>query len=214
MKQPKNAERLARLLPNERENEMKKEGLKGKDLINVGIFSAIYFVIVFAVAMLGYIPIFMPLLTVIVPILCGIPFMLFVTRVKKFGMVWIMSIIMGIMMLLTGMGYYSLIVAAVTGLIAELILKSGSYKSSGKAIVAYGVFSIWAWGNFLPLFFNPEGYWSTRQSFGQEYIDSLNALMPGWMCPVLFAACFVCGIIGGFIGKALLKKHFVKAGIV
>ena len=61
--------------------------MKGKDLINIGIFSAIYFVIMFAVAMLGMIPIFLPLLSVIVPILGGIPFMLFLTRVKKFGMI-------------------------------------------------------------------------------------------------------------------------------
>ena len=77
--------------------------MKGKDLIHIGIFSAIYFVIVFIVAMLGFIPIFLPLLAVIVPILGGIPFMLFLTRVKKFGMIWIMSVIMGLMMLLTGL---------------------------------------------------------------------------------------------------------------
>lgn len=35
---------------------MKK--LQGKDLINVGIFTAIYFVVFMAVAMLGFIPIF------------------------------------------------------------------------------------------------------------------------------------------------------------
>ena len=75
---------------------MKTEKLKGKDLINVGIFSAIYFVIIMAIAMLGYIPIMMPLLCVIGPVLCGIPFMLFMTKVKKFGMILIMSIIMGL----------------------------------------------------------------------------------------------------------------------
>ena len=48
---------------------MKTEKLKGKDLINVGIFSAIYFVIIMAIAMLGYIPIMMPLLCVIGPVL-------------------------------------------------------------------------------------------------------------------------------------------------
>lgn len=36
--------------------------MKGKDLINIGIFLAIYFVIVFIIAMLGMIPIFLPLL--------------------------------------------------------------------------------------------------------------------------------------------------------
>ena len=40
---------------------MKKDGkLKGKDLINIGIYAAIYCVIMTAVAMLGFIPIMMP----------------------------------------------------------------------------------------------------------------------------------------------------------
>ena len=34
--------------------------LLGKDLINVGIFTAIYFVVMMAIAMLGFIPIFLP----------------------------------------------------------------------------------------------------------------------------------------------------------
>lgn len=190
------------------------EKLKGKDLINIGIFTAIYFVIVFAVAMLGYIPILMPLLCVIVPIIGGVPFMLFLTKVKKFGMILIMSVIMGILMLLTGMGYYSLIVGAVSGLAAELIYKSGRYRSAGKAVLTTGVFNIWIWGNYIPLFTNIEGYFSTRQSFGQEYIDALTSLMPMWMFPTLLICCFVCGLIGGLLGRALLKKHFIRAGIV
>lgn len=41
---------------------MEKNKLQAKDLINVGIFTAIYFVLFFAGMMLGYIPIFIPLL--------------------------------------------------------------------------------------------------------------------------------------------------------
>lgn len=188
--------------------------LQGKDLMNVGIYSAIYFVIVFAVAMLGYIPILMPMLCVFVPLIAGVPFMLFLTKVQKFGMIWIMSIIMGILMLLTGMAQYALIVGAFTGLIAELIYKSGAYKSQSRAILTCGVFSMWVWGNFIPLFFDRETYWSTRQSFGEEYINTLNSIMPMWLCPVLLIASFVFGIAGGLFGKVLLKKHFKKAGIV
>lgn len=192
---------------------MKNEKLKGKDLINVGIYTAIYIVIVFALSMLGYIPIFMPLLCVIGPIIGGIPFMLFLTKVKKFGMVLIMSIIMGILMLLTGMGYYALIIGTVSGLIAELIYRSGHYKSVSKAVLTSGIFSVWMWGNYIPLFTNIEGYFSTRQDFGQQYIDALTALMPAWMCPALLIAAFASGIIGGLLGKVILKKHFIKAGI-
>ncbi|MBQ5316762.1 MAG: MptD family putative ECF transporter S component [Oscillospiraceae bacterium] len=187
--------------------------MKGKDLINIGIFSAIYFIILFAVAMLGFIPIFLPLLTVFVPIIGGIPFMLFLTRVKKFGMIWIMSVIMGILMLLTGMSWPPLVVSAVSGLIAELVYKSGNYRSASKAVLTNGVFSLWVAANYLPLFFAAEKYWSSRQNFGQDYIDTVTKLMPVWMCPVLFVVSFVCGIIGGFLGRALMKKHFEKACI-
>ncbi len=192
---------------------MKNEKLKGKDLINVGIYTAIYAVITIALSMLGYIPIFMPLICVIGPIIGGIPFMLFLTKVKKFGMIFIMTMLMGVLMLLTGMGYYSLLVGIVSGLAAELVYKSGGYKSASKAVLTSGIFSIWMWGNFIPLFTNIEGYFSTRQDFGQEYISTLTSLMPTWMCPTLLVASFVSGIIGGLVGKAVLKKHFVKAGI-
>ena len=59
-----------------------------------------------------------------------------------------------------------------------------------------------------------EGYFSTRQSFGAEYINTLGNIMQPWTAPVLIVAAFVCGMLGALLGKALLKKHFVKAGIV
>lgn len=43
--------------------------LNGKDLINIGIFLAIDFVILFAVAMLGFIPIMIPMLAIICPLI-------------------------------------------------------------------------------------------------------------------------------------------------
>ncbi len=194
-------------------NQKNTQKLQGKDLMTIGIYSAIYFIIVFAVAMLGFIPIMMPMLCIFVPLLAGIPFMLFLTKVKKFGMIWIMSIIMGILMLLTGMAQYALIIGFFTGLIADLIYKSGNYQSASKAVLTCGVFSIWVFGNFIPIFFDKEAYWSTRQSFGEEYITTLNQITPAWLSPILLVATFVCGIIGGLIGRAVLKKHFEKAGI-
>ena len=187
--------------------------LKGRDLINVGIYGAIYFVILFAVAMLGMIPIFLPLLSVLVPILGGIPFMLFLTKVKKPGMIFIFAMIMGILMLLTGMGPWPLLTCAIAGLLSELCFKSGTYKSAKKAVLSYGLFSMWIFGNYLPLFTDYEGYFAQRADYGQAYIDAVQKLMPLWMAPVLLLACFVCGLLGGLLGRALLKKHFEKAGL-
>lgn len=193
---------------------MNNSKLKGKDLINIGIYAAIYCVIMTAVAMLGFIPIMMPMLCVLMPLIGGIPTMLFMTKVNKFGMITIYSIIVGLFLWITGMGYWPFFFGIVFGIIADFIAKSGDYKSSKKTVISYAVFCIVIFGNFVPLLINAEEYFKTRQSFGQEYINSLTNIMGnGWLTPVLAIASFVFGIVGGLIGKALLKKHFVKAGI-
>ena len=141
--------------------------------------------------------------------------MLFLTKVEKFGMIWIMSILMGILMLISGMGYFALLMSVFTGIISELIYKSGNYKNVKCAVITNAVFSLWMWANLLLLFTNRESFFASRAiTVGQEYVDRLNALTPGWLCPVLLLVCFVCGILGGLLGKSMLTKHFKKAGIV
>ncbi|MFZ2818789.1 MAG: MptD family putative ECF transporter S component, partial [Blautia wexlerae] len=67
-------------------SQKKSSRLEGKDLITIGIYTVIYVVIVMLVAMLGFIPIFIPLMAVLCPLIGGIPYMLYVTKAKKFGM--------------------------------------------------------------------------------------------------------------------------------
>ena len=125
--------------------------LKGKDLINIGIYAAIYCVLMTCISMLGYIPIMMPMLTVIVPIILGVPMMLFYTKVKKFGMITIMATIVGIYLCVTGMGFWPILFGVVFGFLADLIAKSGSYASGKKSIFSYGTFCVLLFGNYLPL---------------------------------------------------------------
>lgn len=189
--------------------------LTGKDLINIGIYTVIYFVIMMLVGWLGYMPVFIPLLAVLVPLIGGIPFMLFVTKVKKFGMVLIMGILIGIIMLLTGMGYWSISTGAIAGLLAEFILKSGKYQSKGKSVLACGVFSMWVFGNFIPFYVGRETYLvELTERFGSEYAAAIGSYMPGWMRPVLLIASFIFGLLGGLLGKVICKRHFERAGIV
>lgn len=191
-----------------------KEKIQPKDLITIGIFTAIMFVVCMGVAMLGYIPIFIPLLSVLVPLVGGIPFMLFLTKVKKFGMVLIMSVLIGLITGLMGMGVWVIITGPGFGILAELIFKSGHYKSAGKSILGYGVFSMWVIGNYIPIVVTRDNYFSMLVSgYGQEYAETLMGYIPDWSLIPLLAASFVAGILGGFLGKSLLKKHFVRAGI-
>lgn len=137
--------------------------------------------------------------------------MLFLTKVKKFGMITLMAVLSGLLMGLTGMGFWGILTGIVSSLLADLILKSGEYKSASKGLLGYAVFSLWMIGTYIPMYFMVE---ESRASFGDEYADQVMAVMPMWSIVLVIASIFVFAILGGLIGKKLLKKHFVKAGIV
>lgn len=187
--------------------------LNGKDLINIGIYGALTCIVMTVVSMIGFVPVLLPLIGIIAPLFCGIPLMLFMTKVKKFGMVTIMGILMGGFLGITGMGIWPLIFGIICGIIADFIIKSGNYKDTKKIIIGNGVLNVLMFGCMVPLYINIEEYFSTRQGFGQEYIDAVVTVIQPWTFPVLLVAGFLAGIVGAMIGRKLLKKHFEKAGI-
>ena len=143
-----------------------QERINGKDLINIGIYAAIFCVVMTVVSFIGFIPVLMPLLAVLCPLIGGIPMMLFYTKEKKFGMITIMSIIIGIYLMITGMGTWPAIFGVIFGILADLIAKSGGYTSAKKSILSYATMCITVFGCFLPLYLNITEYFSTRQSYG------------------------------------------------
>lgn len=195
--------------------EAKSNKLQAKDLINVGIFTTIYFVLFFAGMMLGYIPIFIPLLGLVCPILCGIPFMLYLTKVKKFGMVSLTGIVLGLLNLIMGSGVLVFIAGVAFGVLSDLVLRTGGYQSWKCTFIGNGIFSLWIMGYVSRMFLTRDAFFSSLvSSYGQEYVDTLMSYTPGWMFPVLFIVTLIGGILGALLGKAVLKKHFEKAGIV
>jgi energy-coupling factor transport system substrate-specific component len=193
---------------------MNKKRIQAKDLVNVGIYAAIYLVITCILSFTSLIPILHPLLAIICPIVGGIPFMLFLTKTKKFGMITLMGIIMGVVMLLTGMGYFCLFTGPAAGCLADIVSSTGNYKSVKKSILSCGIFSLWYLGNYLASFIIRESHYQhVLKSFGKEYADTYMSFYPNWMLLVLLIMCFTGGILGGLAGKGLLKKHFERAGI-
>lgn len=190
--------------------------LQAKDLINVGLFTVLYFVLGCCVAIpIGFVPIFLPILGALWTLITGIPFMLFTTRVKKFGMVTLMAILSGVLMGFTGMGYWGVPVGVVSGLAGDFIMKSGNYKSAAKNLLGYAVFSLWMIGTYIPMYFMVEqSYQSFVDGFGEEYANRVMSVMPTWSLILVVAGIFVCALLGGLLGKTVLKKHFAKAGIV
>ena len=190
--------------------------LQAKDLINLGLFTVLYFVLGCCVAIpIGFVPVFLPILGALWSLITGIPFMLFLTRVKKFGMVTLMGILSGLLMGLTGMGFWGVPMGVIFGLLGDMILKSGGYKSAKMSLFGYAVFSLWMVGTYIPMYFTVEASWrSFADSFGEEYADRVMAVMPMWSSLLVVAGIFLFAILGGMLGRRLLRKHFAKAGIV
>lgn len=194
---------------------MNRQSLETRDFINVGIFTATYFVVFFVCGMLGYIPIFMLLLPLVCPLASGIPFMLYLTKVKKFGMVTMTGTICGVLMLVTGMSWQPVISGIVCGLVADLVLKSGDYKSASKMVLSYTLFSTWLMGMMYPLYFARDSYFKDMvPTYGQDYVDALMSYTPPWSFYGLIVLCLVGGFLGAMLGKSVLKRHFLRAGIV
>ena len=189
--------------------------MQAKDLINIGLFTVLYFVLGCCMAIpIGFVPIFLPVLGSLWTLITGIPFMLFAVRVKKFGMVTIMAVLSGLLMGLTGMGFWGILTGTVFGLWGDMIMKSGNYASSRKTVLGYGMFSLWMVGTYIPMYFMAEQAKADfAQSFGLEYAEKVMSVMPMWSIVLVVAGIFAFAIIGGLIGKAVLKKHFAKAGI-
>lgn len=120
---------------------MNTSKLQAKDFITIGIFTAIWFVVEFACGMLGYIhPYIVASYVILLPLVGAVPMMLFYTKVDKFGMISIMSVLIAIIMFVTGMGYLGAPLIIIAGLVSDLVAKSGGYKSFKKTVLSYGVF--------------------------------------------------------------------------
>lgn len=192
------------------------EKLGVKDFINVGLFSVIYFVMFTISGMLGYIPVCVVILPLIAGVLGGIPFVLFIIKEQKFGAVTLMGLITGFLTFLVGQTWMSVLFGLIFGLLGDLIMKSGNYKNWVRNVLGYSVFTLWTVGTMLPMWIMRETYFAAYQESGATdvYIETVRKLTPDYMILVVILAALLGGFLGASLGKAVLKRHFEKAGIV
>ncbi|GIM88101.1 MptD family putative ECF transporter S component [Salinispora arenicola] len=187
-----------------------------RDLVNVAIFAVIYFVIVFVVAMLGLIsPLVMLLTLPLSAVAAGIPYMLFLTRVRSAGMVTLFGVVVALLYLMMGHPWQSTVVTIVLSVFAELVLRAGRYRSKWATIWTYVVFSGWFAGPWIPFFLDPVAYLrsSASQAMGEAYVKDFAQVVTTPAVTVMVAVTLVCGFLGALLGTALLRKHFQKAGL-
>ncbi|MBO0839600.1 MAG: MptD family putative ECF transporter S component [Sciscionella sp.] len=187
-----------------------------KDLINIGIFGALYLVIMGLFNALEFISPLVTLVSVLIGIVAaGVPFMLFLTRVRHAGMITVFAVIVNGFMLLIGSPPIGFAVGMVTAVGAEALLWLGRYRSRTLSVLAYAVFSGWNVGLFLPLFYARADFLSSpyMRSMGTAYTSALSTLLSPLVLLAFDLLTVVFGLIGGALGIRLLDKHFRKAGL-
>lgn len=192
--------------------------LKGRDLITVGIFSAIYFVINFAfMLMSGFHPMIWILMPALIALFTGIPFMLMCAKVQKLGAVILMGLITGLVYFVTGQFTVVILVTFVVGCglgeIARAVTKYNSFKGN---TISFALFSLGMVGSPLPIWIMRDSFLAqiTEQGMPADYVATLEAVSSPVMLIVMVAAPVVTAVIGAVIAKGMFKKHFTKAGIV
>jgi len=194
---------------------METKRLTGKDLINVGIYTALNIVVQFLVGMLNAIPVMYPPILFLIPIVDGIPMMLYYSKIEKFGMLSITGIICSAFYYISGYTWVCVAFLAPAAIIADIILKFKGYKKFSSMLISYMVFSVGILGGPANLWLAGESYWAKiEESMGKQYVDQLAYYMPSWMLYVGIGLTLLGGLIGAFLGRKLLNKHFKKAGIV
>ena len=195
-----------------------KKGMTGKDIITVGIFSAIYFVINFAFMLLsGLHPLLWILMPGLIAIFAGIPFLMMCTKVPKTGAVVLMGFITALIYFVTGQFTVVILIAfAVSCILAELCRICSHYRSFRGTALAYVFFSLGMIGSPLPVWIMRDSFLAqiSQQGMPEAYVSTLAALTSPGMIVVLVGAPIVGAILGILLAKGMFRKHFEKAGIL
>ena len=198
---------------------MKNTKLIGKDLILTGALTALMFIIYMIISIVMSLagPVTNVFYPPAVSVVNGIVMMLLLAKVPKFGALSIAGVIQGLLSFLVG-AFWTVGTGLIVGaLVADFLIIGKREITTGKMIAAYSVFSgIFTFGAIAPMNILRDAFMQTtlRNGLSQEYVDGLINMTQWPMLTVIIIAGFIGGLVGSFIGLKVLKKHFVKAGLV
>lgn len=197
-------------------NSLNKKGLTAKDLVTIGIFSALF--LVFAlVGGIFFAP--NPVLTFYMPVgsalLCGPIYLLMLAKVKKRWAASILGAVLCVVWFVTGMHWAMALGYLAMGILADLVAGAGCYESRKINSLSYILLSLGGTGSYLVFFANPDGWAKTMLGNGAEasYIDTMRATGTGWILAAMLTGTIIAAAVSAFIGCKMLKKQFEKAGI-
>lgn len=190
--------------------------LSAKNLVTIGVFSAVYFVIMFAGGMMGIMgPQFILVGALLAGFINAIVMMLYLVRAKTVGALTITGLLCGLLMVLTGHSWFAILFGTLFGFIGDQVAASGDFVNRSRNILGYAVFTLWGISPMMPIFINSEAYFAdvAQQMNSVEYAQQMAAIFTPTSILVITAVTFLLSCVGGYVGTKVLDKHFVKAGM-
>ena len=179
----------------------------------IGLMAAIYAAVIYGVGMLTSVTI--PIMHVFAPSMTGIlmgPIILFVVKtVRRFGVLTLLAGLGVALFTLTGMGSINcLIFVVIAGLISDVIITKTGFKTlsiaAGHGLTQAAYFG----GGVFPFIFFLERELAKWQEMGmsldeiREYVQYFT----GAFAVIGLVSAVIFGIVGVYIGKHILKRHF------
>ncbi len=192
------------------------EKLKTKDLVTIGVFFVIYYVLYLASGIIALIPILLLAWPASNALVNGVTSMLFMAKVQKPFAFFIFGILPAVVNVFLGYHFIVLVIVLIFMLLAEFVVRKGEYKTFKYNAIAYGIFSASGAASLMQIVLVHEHYIGLmkRSKMPDETIRLIEKYASWSSIAIIMIATFMVALIGALIGRKMLKKHFEKAGII
>ncbi|WP_207940447.1 hypothetical protein DOK78_002060 [Enterococcus sp. DIV2402] len=194
-----------------------KNKLVSKDYLTIGLYTVVNLVISFALSILTtpFLVWAYPYATAFVLFFTCPIYILLAFKVGKRGTLLTFGIINGLFYTIMGAPFV-LPFTMLGALLGEIVLaKFGGYRSLRAQTIAYTLYNlVYGFCNYIILAISAEYYFSTMQIEGvlrDAYVKYMTT--PFWIV-VAVLTLIVAIVLGCLFGYGLLKKHFIKSGLV
>jgi energy-coupling factor transport system substrate-specific component len=193
----------------------KTQRLNARDLITIGVFNALILVVYIVMqAILQPLP-GMGLFNGGVSAFIMAPlYLILVARVHKRGVFFITSVLYSLLVATVGM-YTAILPVLLAGVLGDLIAGLRAFRSLVAVVAGYTVFkTLETVGNYSVIVINPERFAANMEPVVRAKWLESAAMFNVWMGAFVLVFTFVGALAGGVLATRILRKHFVKAGLV
>ncbi|MEM9133439.1 MAG: MptD family putative ECF transporter S component [Actinomycetota bacterium] len=190
--------------------------LSVRDLITIGVFSAVYLGAYVILSGVLFTPWLFILLLPIGALLMAPVYLLFIARTQKPFAITVLGLVAAV---IAGLLVYGSVLIALVNLgvavVADAIAFAGRYRSLTLNVISYVVMSFWVLGQVGPLWVARD-WWrelTITSGYSADYADGSLDLATPLSFGLLVVATIVAALVSSYVARDMLDRHFRRAGV-